>query len=286
LSDTEQEPGILDGMYKNPKLTQEALDAELAAVEALEDEQAQALIDAAESVVASEEPENKDNPLDAVAAHNFEKRYKDLQSYKSKSDKEKDEKIAALQSQLEDRDIRLPKTAEDLTAFKEQYPDIYATIETVAELKARDSQTALDERMNAVEERELTVTKRDALVTVKAAHPDLEEIVTAPEFIDWVNGKTESGSGWVKAAVFEATEAAEVIDAISLYKQEAGIEAPKKRGRPKKSSDTTDDARKVSTGVSEAPGTGNETVHTQKDIDNMSDEEFAERDAKGEFVSV
>ena len=287
MSEENNEGLLKETVYQNPALSEEGLAAAEAEVEALEKaeaDKAQALIDAAKAQEFEEEAA-KENPLGAAQQHDYEKRYKDLQRFMSKKQDEHKEEVSRLQAQLEERDVRLPKSAAELEAFKEAYPDIYGTIETVAALKSNETAKEYEERIAAVEKREQEVAQRNALLEVKKVHTDLEEVVTTSDFVDWVNEKTESGSTWVKQAVYGSNEASEVIDAVSLYKREKGIDAPKKRGRPR-NSDNSDAASKVTTGRSDEPGTGQEKVYTKADIQKMSDEEFLKLDAEGAFRSV
>jgi len=273
---------VLGGLYSNPELSPEALEQELKDIEALEAEQAQTLIDAADAAALASEVK-ADNPLAEAQQHDYEKRYKDLQRFMSKKDKEHEAQLSALRGQLEEQDVSLPKSAEELQAFRDNYPDMYATIETVASLKTSESATELSNRLALVERREQEVEKKDALILVKKAHEDLEDVVGSSEFTDWINAKTEAGSTWVRDAAFDSVTAQPVIDVISLYKREKGIGEPRKRGRPRKDSDPSAGATKVSTGKSEEPGAGRETVYTEADIQKMTDEEFTELDAAGAF---
>jgi len=282
MSETKfKDTSVLGDLYRNPNLSPEALERELAEVEAEEAAQAQALIDAADAQKVEEELD-KENPLNKAQKHDYEKRYKDLQRYMSKKDKEHEEEKSRLREQLEERDVSLPKSAEELEKFRETYPDMYKTIETVAGLKSKEATEAYEKRLAEVEAREQEASKKEALVEVKRVHEDLEDIASSEDFVEWINSKTETGSTWVRDAAF-GTAAQPVIDVVSLYKREKGIEGPKKRGRPRKNTDVDAGASKVPTSRSEEPGGASEKVYTADDISKMSDEEFLELDSKGAF---
>ena len=68
----------------------------------------------------------------------FKKRYDDLKRhYDSTVNKHKDD-VEKLKRQLEDNadKINLPKTKEEVDAWKQKYPDVYDIIETIAYTKA------------------------------------------------------------------------------------------------------------------------------------------------------
>ena len=68
----------------------------------------------------------------------FKKRYDDLKRhYDSTVNKHKDN-VSKLKKQLEDNadKIKLPKTKEEIDAWRAKYPDVYDVIETIAHTKA------------------------------------------------------------------------------------------------------------------------------------------------------
>ena len=71
----------------------------------------------------------------------FKKRYGDLRRHMQEKDKEVQGQIDALKKQLDEatkKEIKLPKSEQDIEAWAEQYPDVAAIVETIAMKKAMD----------------------------------------------------------------------------------------------------------------------------------------------------
>ena len=74
------------------------------------------------------------------AEHDYKKRYDDLKKHydaKISEFKAKEQEMTATLSEAtRQQNIALPKSPEELEAFKEQYPDVYDVVETIATMKA------------------------------------------------------------------------------------------------------------------------------------------------------
>jgi hypothetical protein len=145
----------------------------------------------------------------------FKKRYSDLRRHQQKQAEDFKKEIDALKSQLNDatkKEMKLPKSDEDIEQWAADYPDIAAIVETIAMKKAREQSVALEERVKAIDEMQLSATKEKAEVELMRMHPDFGEIRDSDEFHDWA----EEQPKWVQDALYDndndARAAARAID--------------------------------------------------------------------------
>jgi hypothetical protein len=135
----------------------------------------------------------------------WEKRYKDLQSFADKT-----------RVGLESENIRLrkattvftpPKTAEDLALFRNENPDWMGVIETVAHDIASNSIAHLQEDVNKAKQ-------NAAASEIVAAHPDAMAILSSPEFDQWANNQGPEIRVWLQ----DEFDSSKVIRVINYYK--------------------------------------------------------------------
>ena len=109
----------------------------------------------------------------------FKKRYGDLRRHMQEKDKDVQNQINELKRQLTDatqKEIKLPKSEEDIEAWASQYPDVAAIVETIAIKKAKEQATALEERMKTLDEMQSNVTREKAESELLKYHPDFNDI--------------------------------------------------------------------------------------------------------------
>ena len=66
----------------------------------------------------------------------YKKRYGDLRRYQQQQEQEKDQRIRQLEGQLSDaakKQIKFPKTDEEIDEWASKYPDVAAIIDTIAQ---------------------------------------------------------------------------------------------------------------------------------------------------------
>jgi hypothetical protein len=105
---------------------------------------------------------------------NYKKRYDDLKKHydqKIADFKQKELELTAAATEMQPA-YAPPKSTEDLESFREQYPDLYETVETVAHLQSEQQVQALKTKMSVIEEREAAIQRREAEETLKSKHPD------------------------------------------------------------------------------------------------------------------
>ena len=158
----------------------------------------------------------------------FKKRYSDLRRHQQKQAEELKKEIEALKGQLSaaaQKEMRLPKSDEDIEEWADKYPDVAAIVETIAMKKAREQSTDLEERMKAIDEMQQSATKEKAEAELLKFHPDFDEIRDSDDFHDWADEQPK----WVQDALYENdNDARSAARAIDLYKADKGIKSEKK----------------------------------------------------------
>ena len=199
----------------------------------------------------------------------FKKRYSDLRRHQQKQAEDFKKEIDALKSQLSvaaQKEMKLPKSDEDIETWAAEYPDVAAIVETIAMKKAREQSVALEERVKAIDEMQMSATKEKAEVELMRLHPDFGEIRDSDEFHEWA----EEQPKWVQDALYDNdNDARAAARAIDLYKADKGIGKEK----PKSNKDA---AKSVSTKNSRSTPQKDETSSYLKesDVQKMSAQEY------------
>jgi FMN phosphatase YigB (HAD superfamily) len=181
---------------------------------------------------AQEEAEEREEPENAEEK-TFKKRYGDLRRHSQKQQKEFDDKLSAMQRQLDEAtksQIQLPKTEEELEEWSKEYPDVAAVIETIAIKKSREQSQEIETRLAEIDNLQNTAKREKAEVELLALHPDFEDIRSSDDFHDWADEQPK----WVQDALYEnETDARSAARAIDLYKVDRGIGEAEKKTKPK-----------------------------------------------------
>ena len=171
----------------------------------------------------AEEVEEVEAEPTSAEEKTFKKRYSDLRRHQQKQAEEFKTELAALKSQLESatkKEMKLPKSDEDIEQWASDYPDVAAIVETIAMKKAREQSSALEERLKAIDEMQNSATKEKAEATLMQMHPDFDEIRDSDDFHEWA----EEQPKWVQDALYENdNDARSAARAIDLYKADKGI---------------------------------------------------------------
>ena len=212
--------------------------------------------------------EEKEEPKNAEE-RTFKKRYGDLRRHSQEKEKEYQKKLLDLESQLATatkKEMKLPKSDEDIEAWAKEYPDVAKIVETIAIKKAREQSAELEDRIKRIDEMNESATKERAEVELLKLHPDFEEIRDSDDFHEWA----EEQPKWVQVALYENDDdARSAARAIDLYKADKNIT------KKSKGDDTKEAARAVNTKskVSTPPETNN-TMIKESDVQNMSAEDY------------
>ncbi|HCT53569.1 MAG TPA: hypothetical protein DF712_14040, partial [Balneola sp.] len=184
----------------------------------LEEEELEQLMKEQRGEADNETAESKEAEPTSAEEKTFKKRYSDLRRHQQKQADDFKKEIDALKKQLTDatnKEMRLPKSDEDIEQWAADYPDVAAIVETIAMKKAREQSTALEERMKVIDELQTSATKEKAEVELMRIHPDFDEIRESDDFHNWA----EEQPKWVQDALYDNdNDARSAARAIDLYK--------------------------------------------------------------------
>ena len=200
----------------------------------------------------------------------FKKRYSDLRRHQQKQAEEFKTELAALKSQLESatkKEMKLPKSDEDIEQWASDYPDVAAIVETIAMKKAREQSSALEERLKAIDEMQNSATKEKAEATLMQMHPDFDEIRDSDDFHEWA----EEQPKWVQDALYENdSDARSAARAIDLYKADKGISKATKNKSDKGAAEAVTTKSKKSKPQSDEAS----TYLRESQVERMSAQEY------------
>ena len=182
---------------------------------------------ATQNTAPNEEGEDEKTPKKRT---NYKKRYDDLKRHydeKLSEFKQREQELLATARPQ----YQAPKTQEDLEKFKEDYPDLYDTVETVAHLRSSEQVGQIEAKLSAIQEREARILQREAEADILAKHPDFPELRNSDEFHAWAESQPEQIQHWIYKNPDNAQLASKAID---LFKLENGYKTQtKSRSKPK-----------------------------------------------------
>jgi hypothetical protein len=158
----------------------------------------------------------------------FKKRYDDLKKhYDSTINKHKDE-LKSLRTQLESSTTQFtpPKSKEELEAWRQEYPDVYDMVETIAMNKATTQTAELENKYKDIKLQQEQIAKEKAQVELLKLHPDFNDIRSQDDFHNWAEQQDPTIQGWLYENTSNAKLAARAID---LYKADKGISKVNKK---------------------------------------------------------
>ena len=174
-----------------------------------------------------QEPQDGEDSNLSAEEKSFKKRYGDLRRHSQQQQTTLQKQIDELRSQLQsstEKQIKLPKSEEELNEWARAYPDVAKIVETIAIKKAKEQTQALDERFKQLDEREHQTAKEKAEAELTRLHPDFDSIRDDDAFHNWV----EEQPKWVQDALYDnESDAVSAARAIDLYKADKGIKAKK-----------------------------------------------------------
>ena len=195
----------------------------------------------------------------------FKKRYDDLKRhYDSTVNKHKDN-VSKLKRQLEESTEKvLPKTKEEIEAWRTKYPDVYDVIETIAHTKADEKSKKIQTDLKELESQQAVVQRDKAEVELSKYHSDYNEIRADEKFHQWVSDQDSTIQGWL----YENTSNAKLASrAIDLYKVDTGY------GK-KKTNNSLEASKSVTSTSKREIDTTNKRVWKLSDIAKMKPIEF------------
>ena len=200
----------------------------------------------------------------------YKKRYDDLKKhYDSKLNEFKSREQELIEEATKNRtEYKAPKTEEELEDFKNQYPDVYEVVETVAHMQSETKAKVLEERLSKLQERENQLVRQDAEKRLLERHPDFEDIRNSDDFHGWAKEQPKSIQDWIYSNADDADLASRALD---LFKKDFGIEPTKTRSSSKPTRKSAADM--VSTKTKSIEPT-QQKIWSEKEIAAMSVAEF------------
>ena len=211
--------------------------------------------------------ENLDTPYKKP---DYKKRYDDLKKhYDSKLNEFKSREQELIEEATSNRtEYKAPKSPEELEEFKNNYPDVYEVVETVAHMQSETKAKVLEERLSKLQERENNLVRQSAEKRLMERHPDFEDIRNSDDFHGWAKEQPKSIQDWIYSNADDADLASRALD---LFKKDFGIEPTKTKSSSKQTRKSAADMVSTKTQSIEA---NQQKVWSEKEIAAMSIAEF------------
>jgi len=185
-----------------------------------------------EGEVAEKKTEEEETPTTAEE-RTFKKRYGDLRRHTQEKEKQFQKQLDDLKEQLgkaTKKEMKLPKSDEDIEAWATEYPDVAKIVETIAMKKAREQSADIESRLQKIDEMSADAQKEKAEAELMRIHPDFGDIRDSDDFHEWADEQPK----WVQDALYENdNDARSAARAIDLYKSDKGI-SKKSKGKDDK----------------------------------------------------
>ena len=236
-----------------------------------EEELKELLDDKKEEDKKEEEKKVEEKEPDSPEEKTFKKRYGDLRRHTQQKEKDFQSQIDELKKQLSDatkKEMKLPKSDEDIEQWAKDYPDVAAIVETIAMKKASEQAKILEERIKSIDELGATAAKEKAEAELLNIHPDFVDIRESDDFHNWAEVQPK----WVQNALYENdTDALSAARAIDLYKNDKNIG---KQEKPKSTGKEAAKAVKTKSGTSEPQTSDSKSYIKESDVQKMSPEQY------------
>ena len=240
-----------------------------------EEQELEQLIKEQKGEAAESEDKSEEEPTSAEEK-TFKKRYGDLRRHTQEKEKEFQKQLNDLKEQLDKatkKEMKLPKSDEDISEWAKEYPDVAAIVETIATKKAREQSEDINKRIKEIDERDANSIKEKAEVELLRLHPDFADIRESDDFHDWADEQPK----WIQNALYENdNDAKSAARAIDLYKSDKGISKTKEKSNDAGAAKAV--STKSKTSVSE---TNNTVTFRESTVEKMSADEY---EAKADVI--
>ena len=218
-----------------------------------------------ENVETEELESKKDTPYKKP---DYKKRYDDLKKHYDNKLNEFRLREEELKNQVQQPEYKAPKTVEELEKFKNDYPDVYEVVETVAHMQSESKAKVLEERLSKLQQREQELIRKDAEKRLMDRHPDFEDIRNSDDFHAWAKEQPDSIQKWIYSNADDADLASRALD---LFKRDIGMDVPKET---KSSSRTRKSAADMVSTKTTTVEPKQEKIWSEREIAAMSMDEF------------
>ena len=252
--------GFVDSKYNNANERRIAeAEAELEELDSKDDKEE----DQSEDVEAKESTEKEPTTGEE---RTYKKRYDDLRLMQQRQAEELKTIKTQLENSKEQGIVRPPKSDQDIEAWAEQYPDVAAIVETIAEKKAQEKFSYAEDRLKQIDEMSAEVDRAKSMDSIRNSHTDFDDLKESDEFHDWAGEQPK----WVQDALYEnQDDPRSVIRVIDLYKSDKGMDNKSRKKASKEAAKAVVNKR----------ATKPETVSTdgafsESQVKQMSDKDF------------
>ena len=160
--------------------------------------------------------------------HDYKKRYDDLKKhYDTKLHEWKMERETLLAQPQQEEEY---EEDADIASFKENYPDVYNVVESLASKNATKEVQELKQEIERLSKKEEQLQAKSAYQELLALHPDFSDIKKSDQFKEWLGKQPPSIADGITKNNSDVQYASRVLD---LYKADTAS-AKKPRGRPSK----------------------------------------------------
>ena len=218
-----------------------------------------------ENVETEELESKKDTPYKRP---DYKKRYDDLKKHYDNKLNEFRLREEELKNQVQQPEYKAPKTVEELEKFKNDYPDVYEVVETVAHMQSESKAKVLEERLSKLQQREQELIRKDAEKRLMDRHPDFEDIRNSDDFHSWAKEQPDSIQKWIYSNADDADLASRALD---LFKKDIGMDVPQKE---KSSFKTTESAADMVSTKTTTVEPKQQKIWSEREIAAMSMDEF------------
>ena len=218
-----------------------------------------------ENVETEELESKKDTPYKKP---DYKKRYDDLKKHYDNKLNEFRLREEELKNQVQQPEYKAPKTVEELEKFKNDYPDVYEVVETVAHMQSESKAKVLEERLSKLQQREQELIRKDAEKRLMDRHPDFEDIRNSDDFHSWAKEQPDSIQKWIYSNADDADLASRALD---LFKKDIGMDVPPQE---KSSSKTTQSAADMVSTKTTTVEPKQQKIWSEREIAAMSMDEF------------
>jgi hypothetical protein len=212
-----------------------------------------------------EQPVSKDK---AYSKPDYKKRYDDLKRHydtKLNEFRTREQELAGKVQQAQPV-YEAPKSIEELEQFKNEYPDVYEVVESVAHLQSEDKMKSITDKVAIIEAREQEVMRREAEKDLMEKHPDYSDLRNNDNFHVWAETQPEEIQDWIYNNPNNASLASKAID---LYKMEVGSQQQQKPSSRNQAKASEMVSTKTTAVEAKEP-----KIWTQEEISDLSMDEF------------
>lgn len=197
----------------------------------------------------------------------FKKRHGDLRKHLTNMTSQKDKEISDLRNQLSSatqKQIKFPKSEEEIDAWTKKYPDVSAIVDTIARKRANEALQEGEKKLASLKDMETRLEKEKAEASLLKMHPDFSDIREDKAFHEWAAVQPMS----IQDALYKNnTDAHAASRAIDLYKVDQGITKTKKPN-------TRGAASAIGKQSASRPTSGTKAKFSESSIERMTPQEY------------